>query len=165
MSQKEPRIDPTIQLLLDVVDRAYDKKSWHGPNLRGALTRVTAEEALWRPGKGRHNIWELALHTAYWKYAVRRRLVDEKRGSFPLKGSNWFAVPTSLDETKWKEAKALLEQQHQLVREAILAVSVADLPKIPPGAKVPNVEIIYGLAAHDVYHAGQIQLTKKLMRA
>ncbi|NUQ50463.1 MAG: ATP-binding cassette domain-containing protein, partial [Phycisphaerae bacterium] len=32
---------------------------------------------------------EIALHAAYWKYVTRRRLRGDKRGSFPLKGSNW----------------------------------------------------------------------------
>jgi uracil-DNA glycosylase family 4 len=43
---------------------------------------MTALEAAWRPAVGRRNAWELAVHAAYWKYAVRRRLNGEKRRSF-----------------------------------------------------------------------------------
>jgi hypothetical protein len=32
--------DARITLLLDLLDRAFDKASWHGPNLLGALRRV-----------------------------------------------------------------------------------------------------------------------------
>ena len=53
--------DP-IRLLVALLDEAYDRKSWHGPNLRGSLRGITAAQASWRPGKGRHNIWELAVH-------------------------------------------------------------------------------------------------------
>src|SRR2546428_8378576 len=77
-------------LLFRILDDAYERKAWHGTNLRGSLRGVTAQEALWRPGPGRHNIWELAVHCAYWKYTVRRRLTGEKRGSFPRRGSNWL---------------------------------------------------------------------------
>ena len=77
-------------MLLDFLDEAFDKKSWHGPNLRGSIRGVTAKQAAWRPGDDRHNIWELTLHAAYWKYVVRRRLSNEKRGSFALPGSNFF---------------------------------------------------------------------------
>ena len=31
-----------------------------------------------------------------------------------------------------------------------------------PGSKVTRLRLITGVAAHDVYHAGQIQLLKKL---
>ena len=48
-------------MLLDGLDEAFDKKSWHGPNLRGAIRGVTAAEAAWRPAGDRHNIWELTL--------------------------------------------------------------------------------------------------------
>ena len=51
-------------VLFDFIDEAFDKKSWHGPNLRGSLRGVTAQQAAWRPGPDRHNIWELALHAA-----------------------------------------------------------------------------------------------------
>src|SRR5262245_55593629 len=102
-----------IQLLLGLLDEAYDTKAWHGPNLRGALRRVSAEQAARRPAPGRHNVWELAVHAAYWKYAVRRRLAGEKRGSFAIAGSNWFARPEgSPSEALWKKDLALLEAEH-----------------------------------------------------
>lgn len=80
-------------MLLELLDEAFEKRSWHGPNLRGVLRGVTAEQAAWRAAPGRHNIWELTVHAAYWKYAVRRRLLGEKRGSFALEGSNWIERP------------------------------------------------------------------------
>ena len=77
------------QLVLALLDEAYEKKTWHGPNLRQSLKAVSAKQAARRPGPGRHNIWEVMLHAAYWKYAVRRRIEGGKRGSFVLKGSNF----------------------------------------------------------------------------
>jgi hypothetical protein len=151
-----------IGLLLEVIDRAYDQKSWHGPNLRGSIRGVTAAAAAWRPAVGRHNIWEVVVHAAYWKYIVRRRLLGEKRGSFPLKGSNWFARPVTLTEEAWKADVALLEQTHQALRAAVAALPAAQLRARPAGSKVSNLEQIAGIAAHDVYHAGQIQLLKRL---
>src|SRR5579864_1878696 len=148
-------------LLLQLIDQAYDKKSWHGPNLRGSLRGVGPALAAWRPGKQRHSIAEIALHAAYWKYAVRRRLLNEKRGSFALKGSNWFARP-SLTAEAWHADVALLEQTHRSLRAAIADLAPADLDNVPPGSKVTNLQIVTGVAAHDIYHAGQIQFLKRL---
>ncbi len=63
-------IDRRIALLLDVVDQAFDRKAWHGTALWGSVRGLTPREALWRPGQRRHNIWEIVLHTAYWKYIL-----------------------------------------------------------------------------------------------
>ena len=85
-------MDSRVAMLLDLLDEGYQRKSWHGPNLRGSIRRVTAGQAAWRPAAGRKCIAEIVVHAAYWKYTVRRRILNEKRGSFPLKGSNWFAL-------------------------------------------------------------------------
>jgi hypothetical protein len=155
--------DP-ISLLLSSFDRAYDQRSWHGTNLRGSVRGLTASQASFRPAPRRHSIVEIVLHAAYWKYAVRRRLLGEKRGAFPLKGSNWFPRPEGVNDNEWKEAVKLLDNQHRQLRSAITTLSPEDLPRVPPGSKVSNLMILEGIAAHDLYHAGQIQLLKALQK-
>jgi hypothetical protein len=155
-------IAPEISLLLRIIDEAYEKKAWHGPNLRGSIRGLNAQSAAWRPGPSRHNIWEVVVHAAYRKYAVRRRMLGEKRGSFPLKGSNWFARPTALTEESWREDLTLLEDMHRKMRVAVADFSPKELQQIPRGSKVNNAALIYGIGLHDVYHAGQIQLLKRL---
>lgn len=159
---KRKVVAPDISLLLRIIDEGYEKKAWHGPNLRGSIRGLDAKRAAWRPGPGRHNIWEIVVHAAYWKYAVRRRILGEKRGSFPLKGSNWFIRPTRSTEGAWREDITLLDDTHRKMRAAVAGLSPRDLRKIPRGSKVTNSAIIYGIALHDVYHAGQIQLLKRL---
>jgi hypothetical protein len=102
------------------------------------------------------------VHAAYWKYAARRRLRGDKRGSFPLKGSNWFPVSESLAETEWRAYVRLLETEHRALRTAVAALSPARLRE-SPGGKVSNDALIRGIACHDVYHAGQIQILKRLL--
>src|ERR1700687_6181305 len=96
-------------LLLEILEQGYSRKAWHGPTLRQSLRGVSAKAAAWRPAPGRHNIWEIAVHAAYWKYVARRRLCEAKRGSFALEGSNWFLRPEELSEKAWRADVALLE--------------------------------------------------------
>lgn len=152
-------------MIVTILDQAYDKPSWHGTNLRGSLRRVTPAQAAWRPGPSRHNIWEIAVHAAYWKYAAWRRLTGANRGTFPLKGSNWFARPIDLSEKAWKADLALLDEMHRTLRQAVAALPRAELPRTPRGGKVSNLTLLTGIAAHDLYHAGQIQLLKRLLPA
>lgn len=153
-----------IQLLLKMLDDAYSLKTWHGPNLKGSLRGLTAETAAWRPGPKRHSIWEVAVHAAYWKYIVRRRLSGEKRGSFALQGSNWFVRPLELSDKAWRNDLALLDGEHGRLREAVAGLKPTSLSFTPATSKVSNLTLICGIPNHDVYHAGQIQLLKRLQR-
>lgn len=152
-----------IPLLLRQLDQAYDRKSWHGPNLRGAIRGLSAETAAWRPRRDRHSIQEIVVHAAYWKYAVRRQLTGEARGAFPLAGSNWFVRP-SADAARWREDVRLLADCHRRLRQAVAAVDLGDLSRPPTGRSVTRLDLISGVIAHDLYHAGQIQLLKVLQR-
>jgi hypothetical protein len=149
-------MDPGLNIINAMVDQAFDRKSWHGTNLKGSIRGLTAVDAAWRPASGRHNIWEIVVHAAYWKYVVQRRLVSGKRGSFPVKGSNWFRRPLDeiSDEAAWRADVALLTEMHQKLKAAIADSS--------PKALARNLRLITGIAAHDLYHAGQIQLLKRL---
>ncbi|MFZ2492067.1 MAG: DinB family protein [Thermoanaerobaculia bacterium] len=154
-------MDQSIAILLRMMDEAFDRKSWHGTNLRGSIRGLSADEAIWRPGSGRHNVWEVALHAAYWKYTVRRRLLGEKRGSFPLEGSNWFARDEA-DEALWRSDVALLVATHRTLRDAVAQLAPRDLEKAASGGKTSILTLVTGIAAHDLYHAGQIQLLKRM---
>ena len=157
-------LNPLIAMLLEITDQAFDRKSWHGTTLRGALRGLTPEEALWRPAARRHNIWELALHAAYWKYAVRRRLAGDATGSFERKPSNWPEIPSPSDASAWKRDVGFLESEHRKLRDTIRSLRPADLSTRSPRGVWTYAEEIHGIAAHDLYHTGQIQLIKRLMR-
>jgi DinB superfamily len=150
-------------MLLALVDEAFDHRAWHGINLRGSVRGLDAKIAAWRPHVGRHNIWELVVHAAYWKYAVRRRLTGEKRGSFALQGSNWFERPFGdSSQAAWTSDVRLLLREHELLRAVIEKMRDADLDRRVGGRRWTRRALVSGVAAHDVYHAGQIQTLKRL---
>jgi hypothetical protein len=151
-----------VRVLLALLDEGFDARAWHGVNLRGSVRRVDAQRAAWRPGPKRHNIWEITLHTAYWKYAVRRRITGEKRGSFALKGSDWFERPIEATADAWRSDVQLLVDAHVKLREVVAALDDRALARKPPGGRNSIETLVRGIAAHDLYHAGQIQLLKKL---
>ena len=59
--------------LLRVIDEAYDRKSWHGPTLRGAVRGLTAE------ANARHMLRGIALHDVY--HAGQIQLLKRLRGT------------------------------------------------------------------------------------
>lgn len=150
-----------IHLLLLALDQAYDRKSWHGTNLKGALRGMGVDAAAQRPAPGRPSIHELIVHVAYWKYAVLRQVVDLPRGAFPLKGSNWFPREAAT-AAQWKADLALLERMHRDLRAAVGGLTPGDLDRPSAKAKYALRDLILGVAAHDLHHGGQIQLIKRL---
>jgi hypothetical protein len=161
------------QLLLGI-DQAWHSKSWHGSTLRGALSRVTPEMAAWRPGpsrgpkqgRRRPNIWEIAVHCAYWKHIVLRRIAREAPEPFPEAGSDWFPRPTgpdgSVGHKAWKADLELLGGIHRQLRAAVAALAPEDLVTYPGTTTTRVDDLVRGIAFHDVHHGGQVQVLKKL---
>jgi hypothetical protein len=148
-------VSASRQLLLEVLAQAFDRRSWHGPNLAGSLRGLSPVERAWRPAPGRHNAWEIAVHAAYWKYTVWRQLTGAKRGSFTLVGSDWFERPAG--GATWAADAALLEHWHHRLLEAVRGAPTSSWNE-------RRRWLVSGIAAHDLYHAGQIQLLKRLQR-
>lgn len=164
MAKSKASLEPRIDLLVQLLDQAYDRHAWHGTNLRGSIRGLGIEEATWRPRKNRHSIWEVVIHCAYWKYIVWRKVSGETDTSFLRKGSNWFPVPQPANEANWKRDVALLKFYHERLLEAVTAFPDKELLTRPPRMERTYAQYIYGAASHDLYHAGQIQLLKRLFR-
>lgn len=150
-------LDPRV--LARVIEEGYGPGAWHGADLKAALGGVSPELAFWRPAPGRHNIAEIALHHAYCVRSVRGQLSGQAPEPFVLDGEDWFALP---DEKQMAWSKVLDtvegEQRH-------LAELVADIGGGRAKARVSEAErfdLVLGAACHAVYHAGQVQLIKRL---
>ena len=63
----------------------------------------------------------------------------------------------------WKMDVALLDRMHEELRATVAALTPAQL-KRPLASGRPASWMVAGAAAHDLYHAGQIQLLKRLQR-
>jgi len=154
-----------VALLVEMLDNAFTGRGWHGTTLTGALRGVTVKQALWRPARGRHSVWDVVLHAAYWKYTVRCRLSGVRPpGGFPRSPSNWPTPPARPTAALWRRDIRLLKQMHAELRAVVRKVSPAQLNKRSPAGTWRYSQLIHGVAGHDLYHTGQIQLLKRLMK-
>jgi hypothetical protein len=148
-------MDPQIQLLLEILDAAFDKPSWHGPNLASSFRGVDAQTAA-RSIRGRKSIWQQVLHAAYWKQRVLNKLIGTE--PFPRPGTDWPKLPVKPTARAWKDDQLLLHDIHQRLRAAVSKCRWRTLD-----SKLRRM--IYGAAAHDVNHAGQIRLLRRLLHS
>ncbi|MFC2078815.1 DinB family protein [Candidatus Bipolaricaulota bacterium] len=151
-----------LEVFLHALDIKRDQ--WFGgPSAAGSLRNVSNDLALWRPDGTKHCIWGLALHVAYWEYAVRRMLENGPKGKFPRKPSNWPATPEKPSEEAWKADRKLVKQQRDALVEAVRSFDATLLRKfVPSSSKYTYSEVLIGIAQHSVYHTGQITLLKRM---
>lgn len=153
---------PEARLLTRVLDEGYGPGAWHGADLKAALTDVSPKLAFWRPASGRHNIAEVALHHAYCARSVRGQLSGMVPESFVLEGEDWFELSDSTRLT-WPRIQSTVEAE-----QGKLAPVVADIAAGRAQSKLSDAEcfnLVLGITCHAVYHAGQIQLLKRLRDA
>jgi len=142
-----------------ILNEGYGPGAWHGADLKAAVADVTPKVAFWRPGAGRHNIAEIALHHAYTVHSVRSRLAAAPIEPFVREGEDWFALNDNRAMPWNKIVEALDTEQRRL------ADLVADIASSAAKSALPEAErfdLILGITCHAVYHAGQIQLVKVL---
>ena len=147
------------RVMARIVEEGYGPGAWHGSDLKAALADVPAALAFWRPAEGRHNIAEIALHHAYCARSVRGQLSGAPPEPFVMEGEDWFALPdrTSLG---WPKIREVVEGEQRRLN-AVLADIASGRVKSPL-ADGERFDLVLGITCHAVYHAGQVQLLKRL---
>ena len=145
-----------------ILDEGYGPGAWYGSDLRASVGDVSAASAFARPAKGRHNIAEVALHAAFWANEAVSRLTGAPRAPFPLEGEDWFEL-TDESTLPWNKVVATLDAAQQRLSQAVS--EVASGARTSPLGEADRFDLVVGIAGHAAYHAGQIQLIKKLIGA
>jgi uncharacterized damage-inducible protein DinB len=148
--------------IADQLRRAFDGDAWHGDSLFEILEGVTSAQASARPIAGGHTIWELVLHIAAWDGAVLRRLGG---AAVELSDAENFPPVTDASEAAWRKALAHVRRVHEELVSAVAVLPDSRLGEMVPGKKGAHYTFYYmlhGVVQHELYHAGQIALLKKM---
>ena len=158
-SKSAATFQPT--LLARVLREGFGPGAWHGPDLKAALADVTPATAFQRPGPGRHNIAEVAMHHAWCVRSVAGQLGAAEGTPFALAGSDWFTLNSERDFAWAQVVSALGGEQERLERTVADLVAGRHRPSLGPEQQL---DLVLGITCHAVYHAGQIQLIKVLIK-
>jgi uncharacterized damage-inducible protein DinB len=148
--------------IADQLRRAFAGEAWHGDSLFEILEGVAAAQAAARPIKNAHTIWELVLHIAAWDNAVLRRLAGV---AVELSDTQNFPPVKDATETAWRKALAEVRRVHEELVKAVSLLPDSQLDQMVPGKEGAHYTFYYmlhGVAQHELYHAGQIALLKKM---
>lgn len=150
---------PAVALESRILGEAWGPGAWHGADLKAAIADVTPASAFWRPAPGRHNIAEIALHHAFFARSVRAQISGRDAEPFVLPGEEWFVVDGE-QTLSWPKIQAALDIEQQ--RLADLVASVESVTTSSPLGATERFNLVLGIACHAIYHAGQVQLIKRL---
>jgi len=141
-----------IARITRLISELYDGDPWHGYSLKELLTGISPEQAQAKPIPGSHSIWEIMLHIISWREIIVERL---RRGEEfeVVKEKEWPPVYEVTSELWDKTLKALEKSQHNLLK------ALGD-KSVPSQIQLYGV---YSVFQHDVYHAGQLAILKKLV--
>ena len=158
-------MSPEVAQLVADLDQAYNKPSWHGTNLRGSVRRVTPAQAAWRPAPAasqhlgnRRPCGLLEIRVGAPLHRRRARIFcDERVELVPPPGAG-----QENSDAAWRADLELMDETHETFRAAV-AAALGERPRSDPARQESQqFRVVSGIAAHDLYHAGQIQLLKRL---
>jgi uncharacterized damage-inducible protein DinB len=148
--------------IADQLRRAFYGEAWHGDSLFEILDGVTAARAAARPIANAHSIWELVLHIAAWDGAVLRRFDGT---AVELSDEENFPRVTDQSDAAWRAALARVRRVHEELIAAVAELPDSRLDEMvlgKEGAHYTFYFMLQGVVQHELYHAGQIALLKKL---
>jgi uncharacterized damage-inducible protein DinB len=159
MKSKHTKVRSEARRIADQLHRAFHGSAWHGPALLELLEDVDAATAAAKPLPEVHSIWELVLHVAVWDDAALRRL-DGKKWQ-PTGVANFPPVST-VTEAAWRSAIAEAKRTHDILVQTVAALPESRLGDRVPGKRYDFYHMLHGIAQHELYHAGQIAILKKV---
>lgn len=145
------------------MDRAFEGDAWHGPPVKTVIDGLTAEDASKHPIAGVHSIWELVHHITAWNTIVREELGGASAQITPE--VDWPPV-WDATEVEWRRAVQKLYDARARLRQAVEGLRDGQLDE-RPSRRTNNSRyvMLHGIVQHDLYHAGQIAVLKKAIRA
>lgn len=142
------------------IGRSFSGTAWHGPSVMETLAGVNAAKALRHAGPEVHSIWELVRHITSWQQAS---LTTIQGGPYPSMSEeeDWPPV-NETSEAAWQADLDHMKQVSAALVAACREFPEEKLDDLVPGKEFNYYYLLHGLAQHNIYHAGQIAMLKKL---
>jgi uncharacterized damage-inducible protein DinB len=145
-----------ISRIASLLQQTYDGAPYYGPSLCAVLQDVDSVAAARRSVAARHTIWEIIAHVgAELRYAAE--LIEGAAGPWIEGQTTWPAVD-QVSDAAWASVLGELGRAHQSLVDAILGLDDADLDRRSERVGRSFYDLLHGVIAHNVYHAGQIRL-------
>lgn len=141
---------------------SLEGNAWHGPSILEVLSGVTADMARARPIPRAHSIWELVLHITTW---VRAGVSGAMGRAIEVPDDVDWRTLDDVTSEAWEEALSELKIAHGELDDVLSSINNEKLAEVVPGKGYTVYKLVHGVIQHNLYHAGQIAILKKLWRS
>jgi uncharacterized damage-inducible protein DinB len=154
--------DVEAKRIARTLHETYSGAAWHGPSVHETLRGLTPGQAFSRPIQGAHSTWEIVLHMTRWRLFVWNKVAGERSFEITSPEQDWPRVEND-SPVAWEAALQELENTQQQLLEALETFPDSRLSETVPGREYSYYKLLHGIIGHDLYHAGQITLLKKMV--
>ena len=142
------------------IGRSHSGAAWHGPSVLETLEGITPAQAAAKPIEGAHSIWELVKHVSAWQALALQTFQGADCVSLE-DDANFPPVEDTSADAWAHDIQAMSEINAQLVA-AVKVFPEEMIETIVPGKPFSYYGLMHGIAEHNIYHAGQISLLRRL---
>lgn len=155
-----------ILRIIDLLNDTYEsEEAWFGNSLVDSLRDVNPKMAEMRINPNAHSIAEIVYHMTTWRIFVVRKMQGDAEFDIKTKDKDWKKLPI-VDDFEWEAIQMELSlSQEELVTELQKITDDTFLENYVPGREYSFYNLIHGVIHHDVYHMGQINLIKKILKS
>jgi uncharacterized damage-inducible protein DinB len=151
---------PLIDALASHFESVFAGPNGDYPAILEVLAGIGASQALWKPTPSCNSIWQITDHVMASKtWALD--MLEKGHANSPV----WSEPPGG--EAAWRASLARLNESHARLKAAIASVPEEELLTRPlqPDWHQTQLEFMMSWAAHEAYHAGQIDYLRGLQSA
>ncbi len=152
--------DLLVQRIKELLNASFHGGAWHGPSVLEVTKGLKLKEAAYKAGNV-HTIAELIYHMTSWRIFVLKRLQGDSVYNIENDKMNWG----NFDRIDAFELETLIMEMTLSHDELMKELENKDddfLNEIVPGSEYNYYTLVHGIIQHDIYHAGQIAILKKL---
>ncbi len=100
------------------------------------------------------------MHHTWCVRSVTGQLTGRTLGAFPVAGEDWFEL-NGAGGLNWPEVLATLGAHQEELAKAVADIGAGRAKS--PLAEAERFDLALGITCHAIYHAGQIQLIKRML--
>jgi uncharacterized damage-inducible protein DinB len=152
-------------LLSEQFALAHTRKQWFA-DLNSAVKGLTVKEAMWKPAKDDHSVWQIVSHLYYWNHRFLTFFKDRHPGEWKGNNEDTFLITAKPTPQGLKGDLKKLDALSKDFEKQILKCKPAKLSKpLSKAFASPWYSILMNLSAHTAYHTGQIVMLRKMHKS
>jgi uncharacterized damage-inducible protein DinB len=154
-----------VEIVVSQLKDVYSGSPWYGKPVRTILREIMPEKAGVRPDDSSHSVFQLAQHMLAWRTYVVEQLKGNEGYQVPIDSEKDWSQSGATNAAEWIALLHAFDDNQKILLDLIQRTSTNTFDKQVPGKSYDFKHLIEGIVHHDIYHAGQIVTTAKVVGA